>query len=143
MLPSFYHLLILSNAILIDSMTRSMVRKRLSLPQAVTIAYFNANYRDGGSSIFAMRWLMLLQWKEKLEKLTKGGQTINFYLSRKSKEPFNGSQSGKTYNYMLDRRWRKLLHSSINGRSLKDSRKTLEQHQWISYGNRLLLATVN
>lgn len=50
------------------------------------------------------------------------------------------TESGVDYRSSdkLEKRWAALLYKSIDGKGLKESRKTPNQHQWVTEGNRFL-----
>ncbi|CAL7932985.1 unnamed protein product, partial [Xylocopa violacea] len=145
-LPSLYHLLTLGNTTLsklkkIDSMVRGAVRKWLGLSHDVVNAYIHANAKDGGLSIPSMRWLMPLRRRERLQHLSRNGQPANSYLSQeinRAKRRLMERRDDLNDADKLDKRWASMLHSSNDGKALKDSRKVPQQHQWITNGNRLL-----
>lgn len=143
-LPGLYHLLSLGNTSLsrlnkIDAMVRMAVRKWLRLPHDISKAYFHGNAKDGGLSIPSMRWLMQLRTWERLKNLKRIDRQASDYLTqeieraemrlRERREFLNTSKD-------LENRWAKILHSTIDGRALKGSRKLPQQHQWIVEGNR-------
>lgn len=145
-LPGLYHLLTLGNTTLsklkkIDTMVRGAVRKWLGLPNDVPNAYFHANVKDGGLSIPSMRWLMPLRRRERLQKLMKDNEPATSYLSQeinKAKRRLLEGRDDLDSVAKLEQRWAKILHSSNDGKALKESRKVPQQHQWITDGSRFL-----
>lgn len=145
-LPGLYHLLTLGNTTLsrlkkIDAVTRAAVRKWVCLPHDTVNAYFHANVRDGGLSIPSMRWLMPLHRKLRLEQYSKGDDPPNPYLSQEiqkatrrltvNRQELDSTQSIKEW-------WAMNLHSSIDGKGLRESYKIPQQHRWVIDGSHFL-----
>lgn len=145
-LPGLYHLLTLGNTTLsklkkIDTMVRGVVRKWLGLPNDTPNAYFHANAKDGGLSVPSMRWLMPLRRRERLLKLAKEDEPATTYLSQeinRAKRRLLEGRKDINSAEKLEQRWAKILHSSNDGKALKDSRKLPQQHYWIVDGSRFL-----
>ena len=145
-LPGLYHLLTLGNTTLsrlkrVDTMVRAAVRRWLDLPHDTPKAYFQASVKDGGLSVPSMRWLMPLhRWRR-----LKGSRTDTEQLS-----PYLAQEAGRVKRRLreggidicttanLEMRWARMLHSSMEGRALKESRKVPQQHQWLTEGTRFL-----
>lgn len=145
-LPGLYHLLTLGSTTLsrlkkIDALTRAAARKWLDLPHDVTNAYFHANVNDGGLSIPSMRWLMPLHRKVRLQNFIGVGQTTNSYLTQelqRATKRLTENRVDYDSSESLEKRWAILLHGSIDGKGLRESRKTPQQHHWVTDGSKFL-----
>ncbi|CAL7932866.1 unnamed protein product [Xylocopa violacea] len=145
-LPSLYHVLTLGSTNLsrlkrVDNLVRGAARKWLALPHDVVNAYFHANAKDGGLSIPSMRWLMPLRRKERLEALAKGGPEPLSFLAQeieKARRRLKDERQELDHRDKIEKRWAKLLHSSVDGKALNESRKVLTQNQWVLDGTRFL-----
>lgn len=145
-LPSLYHLLTLGNTTLsrlkkIDTMTRAAARKWLCLPHDTPNAFFHADVKDGGLSLPSMRWLMPLHRRKRLLNLSKDSQRTDPYLSleiQKATRRLTDNHTTIESADQLKAKWAHQLHSSNDGRALKESRKVPFQHRWVTEGNRLL-----
>ncbi|CAL7932962.1 unnamed protein product [Xylocopa violacea] len=145
-LPSLYHVLTLGSTNLsrlkrVDNLVRGAARKWLALPHDVVNAYFHANAKDGGLSIPSMRWLMPLRRKERLEALAKGGSEPLSFLAQEIEKARRRLKDGRQeldHRDKIEKRWAKLLHSSVDGKALNESRKVLTQNQWVLDGTRFL-----
>ncbi|CAL7932921.1 unnamed protein product [Xylocopa violacea] len=145
-LPSLYHVLTLGSTNLsrlkrVDNLVRGAARKWLALPHDVVNAYFHANAKDGGLSIPSMRWLMPLRRKERLEALAKGGPEPLSFLAQEIEKARRRLKDGRQeldHRDKIEKRWAKLLHSSVDGKALNESRKVLTQNQWVLDGTRFL-----
>ncbi|CAL7932763.1 unnamed protein product, partial [Xylocopa violacea] len=145
-LPSLYHVLTLGSTNLsrlkkVDNLVRGAARKWLALPHDVVNAYFHANAKDGGLSIPSMRWLMPLRRKERLEALAKGGPEPLSFLAQEIEKARRRLKDGRLeldHRDRIEKRWANLLHSSVDGKALSESRKVLMQNQWVLEGTRFL-----
>ncbi|CAL7932839.1 unnamed protein product [Xylocopa violacea] len=145
-LPSLYHVLTLGSTNLsrlkrVDNLVRGAARKWLALPHDVVNAYFHANAKDGGLSIPSMRWLMPLRRKERLEALAKGGSEPLSFLAQEIEKARRRLKDGRQeldHRDKIEKRWAKILHSSVDGKALNESRKVLTQNQWVLDGTRFL-----
>ncbi|CAL7932986.1 unnamed protein product [Xylocopa violacea] len=143
-LPSLYHVLTLGSTNLsrlkkVDNLVRGAARKWLALPHDVVNAYFHANAKDGGLSIPSMRWLMPLRRKERLEALAKGGPEPLSFLAQEIEKARRRLKDGRLeldHRDRIEKRWANLLHSSVDGKALSESRKVLMQNQWVLEGTR-------
>ncbi|KAL7294948.1 hypothetical protein TKK_0011659 [Trichogramma kaykai] len=130
-LPRVYHAMSLGNTTIsdltrVDVMTRAFVRQWLALPNDTPTGYFHAPLDSGAANdntsgtnedfsfIFVRREIAVC------ERRLTDGRTI-----------LRNTDS-------IGRRWARLLHSSIEGRALKDSCYTIGQHSWVSDGTALL-----
>lgn len=145
-LPGLYHLLTLGGTTLsrlkkVDAMTRTAVRKWLCLPHDVPNAYFHASSKDGGLSIPSMRWLMPLHRRVRLQKFVREGQPTEPFLTQEIQRTIRRLTENRqdiASVEQLRERWARILHSSIDGKALKESAKVPQQHQWVTDGNRFL-----
>ncbi|CAK9834256.1 Retrovirus-related Pol polyprotein from type-2 retrotransposable element R2DM [Anthophora retusa] len=145
-LPGIYHLLTLGNTTLsrlkqADKVVRGAVRKWLNLPHDTPNAYVHANVKDGGLSIPSMRWLMPLHRRVRLQKLIKAGQPTDLYITleiQRTIRRLTERQVDFNTPSKIEDRWAKLLHASVDGKGLRKSGKTPQQHQWVIEGTRFL-----
>lgn len=145
-LPSLYHLLTLGYTTLsrlkkFDTMTRRAVRKWLCLPHDTPNAFFHADVKDGGLSIPSMRWLMPLHRRARLQNILRFSQSTDPYLAHELQKTIRRLTENRVTidsAQQLKNRWAHILHSSVDGQGLKESRKVPIQHKWVTVGNRLL-----
>lgn len=145
-LPSLYHLMTLGCTTIsklnrVDTLVRAAIRKWLGLPRDVVRAYFHAPSSEGGLSIPSMRWLMPLHRKLRLQRLSRGFARTPAYLAleidRSRRRLMDQGQELESAEH-VKRRWTSVLHSSFDGKPLRESKKVPQQHQWIVEGTRLL-----
>ncbi|CAB0033470.1 unnamed protein product, partial [Trichogramma brassicae] len=159
-LPRTYHAMSLGNTTIsdlnrVDIMTRTFVRQWLALPNDTPTAYFHAPVAEGGLGIPSTRWMApslrlsrLRGWLSQPESGTANditsGTSVDFssvFVRREIAICEKRLTDGRTILQNTDiigRRWARLLHSSIEGRALKDSCYTIGQHSWVSDGTALL-----
>lgn len=145
-LPSLYHILTLGATNLsrlkkIDTLVRRAVRRWLALPLDVATAYFHAKARDGGLSIPAMRWLMPLRRKERLEAMANDHMDPRSFLSQeiqKSKRRLKCGREDLDCVEGIEKWWAKRLHESIDGGALKEAGKIPQQNRWVMEGTKFL-----
>ncbi|CAB0043079.1 unnamed protein product [Trichogramma brassicae] len=159
-LPRTYHAMSLGNTTIsdlnrVDIMTRAFVRQWLALPIDTPTAYFHAPVAEGGLGIPSTRWMApslrlsrLRGWLSQPESGTANditsGTSVDFssvFVKREIAICEKRLTDGRTILQNTDiigKRWARLLHSSIEGRALKDSCYTIGQHSWVSDGTALL-----
>ena len=114
----------------------------LDLPHDPPNAYFHANVKDGGLSVPSMRWLMPLhRWRRLKGHRVSETQQLSPYVAQEAGRVKRRLREGGLdicSNADLDMRWARVLHSSVDGRALKESWKVPQQHQWLTEGSRFL-----
>ncbi|KAL6418735.1 hypothetical protein ACFW04_011829 [Cataglyphis niger] len=138
-IPKLYHQLALGSVTIgtlnkVDKMVRATVRKWLALLYDVPSAYFHATIRDGGLGVPSLRWSAPLQRRGRIlaARNTHYQRGFDDYaneeLARCAKRL---TDHGKILNStdLVNQRWANALYEKIDGGGLKESRKTLHQHQ--------------
>lgn len=146
MLPSLYHTLVLGCTNLsrlkrIDTLVRAAVRKWLALPHDVINAYIQANLKNGGLSIPSVRWRMPSQRMQRLKALVRNEVQTGSFMAQEIDRARRKLLDGRLevdQVVLVERRVVGLLHSSNDGKGLKESRNVPTHNQWVTDGTRFL-----
>ena len=148
-LPKCYHVMALgkvnvSELVKVDKCVRAAVRRWIALPNDTPVGYFHAPVGEGGLGIPSLRWLAPLQRLGRLLGLVPSGVDPlcidNKFLQM---EITRCRRRLNDHGVIIDspkserERWTRLLHQSIDGRSLAASRVVQGQHKWVSDGTSL------
>lgn len=150
LIPQLYHVLTLGNVMIgclngIDRTVRQYVRKWLSLPDDVPVAFFHALVEDGGLGIVSLRWQAPLMRLERLRNLQlplpSGIVTVNTFLASEIAKVERRLQIGVDRILSggdLRKYWANRLYAAIDGRGLLHSSDHHPAHRWIREPTRLL-----
>lgn len=130
----------------LDKILRKAVRKWLHLPKDCPNSYIHAGIPDGGLGVTSLRWMAPLQRLKTLNYLRKNlflrETAITTYLNAEitevEKRLKNNAGSVIKSNVQLDAMWASLLHGSVDGSPLKNSRDVSGQHAWVRENTKLL-----
>ena len=147
-LPKCYHVMALGRVNVgelnrVDKNVRAALRRWLALPHDTPVGYFHAPVGEGGLGVPSLRWLAPIHRLKRLLGLAgPSAEDVGskFLLS----EIARCQRRLNDHGVMIDSpkeeraRWTRLLHQSIDGRSLAASRVVPGQHKWVSDGTSLL-----
>ena len=152
LIPSLYHQLVLtatSKKYLkwLDRSIRAAVRSWLRLPHDSPKAYFHAKTFDGGLGIVTLEHQVLLMKIKRIDRLWASNDPViremldtdgaESSLARQ-REPSRHGEMWITSGECLRAALASDLHSSVNGRGLRESDLVSRQHQWVAEGTGLL-----
>lgn len=147
-LPGLYHELTLGRTKIgtlkkLDTLTRVTVRRWLNLPHDCVSAYVHASVKDGGMSIPSFRWTVPLRRMKRLKALakTRPEDQAEPFLEKEIEHAANRlNDNGRFLDsaVRVEKRWANLLHNSVDGAPLKNSRKVPSQHRWVIEGNKFV-----
>lgn len=127
-----------------DRLVRQAVRGWLGLPSDTVNAYIHASVKDGGLGIPSVRWNAPLRRYNRLRKLpitNENSEVPNAFLNRELQRCHTRLHDSNEQLETLgdiEKKWARLLHVSVDGSGLKESRKVPQQHTWQQDGTRFL-----
>lgn len=150
LIPKLYHecslgLVNVGHLVATDRKVRSYVRKWISLPHDVPIAYFHASVKDGGLGIPSLRLMAPLLRYKRLARLNDG-----FFSDNGIMDCFLLKELDSTSNRLrldthhvqssLDAEayFRDKLYSSVDGKNLHTASAVPQAHRWIREPTRFL-----
>lgn len=150
LIPRVYYHLALGDVTIsalkkVDVQVRQAVRKWLNLPHDVPTAYFHAEVKDGGLGIPSLRWTAPLHRMGRLTSLQGRhvqlrDEEMDRYLDEEIEKCKRRLRDGTPMLQMDDvkKRWAERLYESVDGKALRGSDLTPQQHRWIADGTRIL-----
>ncbi|KAK7788246.1 hypothetical protein R5R35_001099 [Gryllus longicercus] len=148
LIPKFYHGIVLSGTTLkrlrqLDLQSRAAVRRWLRLPHDVSKAFFHATVADGGLGIPAFETTIPALMRDRLAALASSpvpmfaavgnaewtGKRLQWASRLVEQRGMDLTTTAKRSKY-----WRDMLYASVDGRELRECRKTNLSTLWVDSG---------